>query len=148
MENARCYNSPHGQKSNMDPIGLSILVNNKYGFAPSAHLGSTLSSILGGRGGGGPRGETSSLSTSGPAGVDRYVAGVEVGRYLLDEVVRDCCERKDIGVGGVSRKRRRDDEASDDDEGEAIDIDIDAPREDRADREHDAPHSMDAILEC
>jgi hypothetical protein len=133
----------------MDPIGLSILVNNKYGFAPSAHLGSALSSILGGRGGGGPRGETSSLSTSGPADADRYVSGVEVGRYLRDEVVRDCCERRDlgVGVGRVSRKRRRDDEASDDEEGEAIDIDIEGPREDRADREHDALHSMDAILD-
>jgi hypothetical protein len=38
---------PHGQKSNKDPMGLSIRVRRRYGFAPSAHFGSTRSRMLG-----------------------------------------------------------------------------------------------------
>lgn len=43
--------SPPGQKSSIAPFGLSILVKSKYGFAPIAHFGSTLSNSVSGAAG-------------------------------------------------------------------------------------------------
>lgn len=44
----RREDAPHGQNRRIEPIGLSIRVRSKYGFAGSAHLGRILSSIVGG----------------------------------------------------------------------------------------------------
>lgn len=82
-------------------MGLSILVKSKYGFAPSAHFGRILSSILCGSGGvaGGDKGDTSSLRTSGPAEV--RVEGVADGRNT-EVVVERILER-----GGLYANRVR-----------------------------------------
>ena len=70
-------NSPHGQYNKIQPMGLSTLVNNKYGFAPSAHRGKTLSRMVGGPGvrGSGTLGSVS--SDTSPGGVFEEVGGRE-----------------------------------------------------------------------
>lgn len=68
-----------GQKSSKEPMGLSILVSRRYGFAEDAHFGRSLSRILGDAGvGAGVRGSINSDAMV-VCGVDDLTAFVWVG---------------------------------------------------------------------